>query len=208
MALLHRATLHPTKLELVAGWVPQQPWASGAEPTEVVAAYRFDDPDGQVGLETLLVRTADGGLVQLPLTYRAAELAGAGEALIGTMEHSALGTRWVYDAPRDPVHIAALTAVMRDGGSGAELVDESGERIVRDTQAEVHGTGALRSRPVAPDRYEPDQRTNQSVSTTADGEFLVTYRRPLVASPSDGVRAALRGVWQGQAETVTLAVLR
>ncbi|UFU08294.1 CG0192-related protein [Ruania halotolerans] len=208
MALLHRAHLHPTKLELVARWVPQQAWASGDEPVEVVATFRFDDPDGQVGIETLLTRTKNGDLVQVPLTYRDAALPGAEDSLIGTMEHSVLGTRWVYDAPGDPVYVAVLHSVMLTAGSGAELFDEAGQRIVRSTQAEVHGTGELRSEPVAPDRYNPDQRPAETISTTAADGALVTYRRPLVASASDGVRAALRGQWEGQQEAVTLAVLR
>src|SRR4051794_9705837 len=42
MALLHRATVRPSKLELLAGWVPDRPWgaaAAGAE-LEQLGAYR------------------------------------------------------------------------------------------------------------------------------------------------------------------------
>ena len=42
-----------------------------------------------------------GGLF-VPLTYRGAPLAGGEADLVGTTEHSALGTRWVYDAWRRP----------------------------------------------------------------------------------------------------------
>jgi len=50
MALIHRATIRPTKAELLDDWVPMQPW--GTRELELVGAYRFDDPDGEVGIET------------------------------------------------------------------------------------------------------------------------------------------------------------
>ena len=102
MALFHRATLTPTKDELIADWAPTRPWGpSVAEPIDVIGSYRFDDPDGRVGMETHLV-SAEGGLLQVPLTYRDEPLDGAEDALITEMEHSVLGTRWVYDGLRDP----------------------------------------------------------------------------------------------------------
>lgn len=56
MAILHRATLTPTKAELLASWSPTQSWGppAGAE-LGIVGAFRFDDPDGKVGMETHLV---------------------------------------------------------------------------------------------------------------------------------------------------------
>ncbi|MFI5912387.1 hypothetical protein [Dactylosporangium sp. NPDC051541] len=145
MALLHRATITPGKLDLLAAWLPSQPWYTGpAEPTlERVGACRFDDPDGQVGLETLLVRaTADGPVYLAPLTYRDAPLPSA--TLVGTTEHSVLGQRWVYDAETDPVYIAALTTVILTGGTEApeEITDEHGTRAPRTPLMSVHGTGS------------------------------------------------------------------
>src|SRR4051812_48715361 len=102
MAILHNATITPEKSELIAEWVPTQPWGPSADvPIEVVGAFRYDDPEGRVGMETHLVSAGDT-LFQVPLTYRGEPLAGAGEALIVEMEHSTLGTRWVYDGLRDP----------------------------------------------------------------------------------------------------------
>ncbi|MGC4856177.1 maltokinase N-terminal cap-like domain-containing protein [Micromonospora sp. DT4] len=71
-------------------------------------AYRFDDPAGEVGIETMLVAAADGPVHQVPLTYRAAPLDDVDEWLVGTTEHSALGRRWVYDGCADPVYAAAV----------------------------------------------------------------------------------------------------
>ena len=60
MAILHNATITPTKLEVIAGWAPTQPWGPPADqPLEIVGAFRFDDPDGKVGMETHLVAAGD-----------------------------------------------------------------------------------------------------------------------------------------------------
>ena len=105
MAVIHRAEIRPTKLELLGEWLPKLPWypgEPGAAPASV-GAYRFDDPRGEVGIETLLVRTVGGQVAQVPLTYRGAPLPGGEPSLVGTMEHSVLGRRWVYDGCGDPV---------------------------------------------------------------------------------------------------------
>ena len=49
MAVIHRATLTPGKLELLAGWLPARPWCPGVEDLRQLGAYRFDDPAGEVG---------------------------------------------------------------------------------------------------------------------------------------------------------------
>ena len=70
MALFHRATLTPSKAELIAMWAPTQPWGPSADDViDVVGSYRFDDPDGRVGLETHLV-TALGVLLTWPALWR------------------------------------------------------------------------------------------------------------------------------------------
>ncbi len=121
MALIYQATLTPSKLELVSAWLPSRPWAPpGSEDPTRVGAYRLDDPDGEVGLEGFVLRTRAGALVHVPLTYRAAPLPGAREHLVGTSEHSVLGTRWVYDGCADPVWVAALATAVLTGGTQAE----------------------------------------------------------------------------------------
>jgi hypothetical protein len=63
MAIFHRATITPTKAELIAEWAPTRPWGpSAADRIEVIGSYRFDDPDGRVGMETHLV-AAGGALL-------------------------------------------------------------------------------------------------------------------------------------------------
>lgn len=120
MAVIHRTTLVPTKLDLLAGWLPTQDWYEGeAEAADLVNAggFRLDDPDGEVGIEFMVV--VDTGAPEpvaylVPLAYRGAALADAPDAaLIGTAEHGVLGTRWVYDGVHDPVVTSRLHALLR-----------------------------------------------------------------------------------------------
>ena len=124
MALLHRATLTPTKPELIAAWLPSQEWADGLPELRPLGGYRLDDPDGEVGMEGILLQgaddTGDTVVVHVPLTYRGAPLEGAEAHLLGTTEHSTLGTRWVYDATGDPVWRAALARTVAEGGAGRD----------------------------------------------------------------------------------------
>jgi Maltokinase N-terminal cap domain len=52
MAVIHKTSLLPGKLELLAGWMPAQPWyaGTGREPALAKAGgFRLDDPAGEVG---------------------------------------------------------------------------------------------------------------------------------------------------------------
>jgi hypothetical protein len=121
MAILHEATLRPTKLELLTQWLPTRTWYRGPEDPSVtkVAGFRFDDPAGEVGVETLIV-DAGGSVYQVPLTYRGAPLADHEAWLVGTMEHSVLGERFVYDACGDPIYVAIVAAAMLGTAAQAE----------------------------------------------------------------------------------------
>ncbi|MHA7306090.1 maltokinase N-terminal cap-like domain-containing protein [Arthrobacter sp. TMN-49] len=107
--------------------MPLQDWFDGGDsPLARLGSFRFDDPAGEVGIETQLVG-AGHRVYQVPLTYRGAPLAGAEAFLMGTMEHSVLGHRWVYDATGDPVYVAELavaqlTSTGTDGAAVPELV--------------------------------------------------------------------------------------
>jgi len=88
---------------------------AAGEAIEVIGSYRFADPEGRVGMEVHLA-TAGGVVFHVPLTYRDEPLAGAEDALITEMEHSVLGTRWVYDGLRDPLLVTMLAAVSKIDG--------------------------------------------------------------------------------------------
>ncbi|MEV4499514.1 hypothetical protein AB0J84_27935 [Micromonospora arborensis] len=206
MALLHRATLRPTKLELLAAWLPGRPWFAGSSGVDVVSrgTYRFDDPAGEVGIETMLVGTADGPVHQVPLTYRAAPLDGADGWLVGTVEHSVLGPRWVYDACADPVYAAALAhAILAGGGQAEEYFEVDGRREVRKPTMTVvaSGTGDADVPPAGAVRRVVD---GDVVIIGTDSVELVVVRRP-GAGADAGAGATLSGTWDGQPTTVPLA---
>ena len=115
--------------------MPDQRWYArqGADPRlERVGGFRFEDPEGEVGVGVVLVadRAASPVVVyQVPLTYRGAP-EGAEHALIGTMEHSVLGPRWVYDGPHDPVYVAGLVDTILRGGQSDEAQASHGSNAL------------------------------------------------------------------------------
>lgn len=117
MALIHRTTLKPTKLELLASWLPTRPWyAGGTAAPELTKAggFRLDDPEGEVGIEFMVATDTSGPTpvhYLAPLTYRGAPLPDAEHALIGTMDHGVLGKRWAYDGCHDRVLVTQLLAL-------------------------------------------------------------------------------------------------
>lgn len=176
MGLVYDAKLTPSKQELIDAWLPQQPFYRGtlSDPLQVVAAYRFDDPAEQVGLQVHVVRGADGTLYQVPMTYRG-ETVDAD--LIGEMEHSVLGHRYVYDGRGDSVFVTELT---RAAVTGAKNVDEwredaDGTRHVLPRSIEVTGTG-----------------TGTGVGTDEQVELRVVIDP---AETADDTRAQLLGDW-------------
>ena len=201
MALLHKATLTPSKLELLQSWLPGRPWAAAAGQVTQLGAYRFDDPAGEVGLETFLLLAADGTVLHVPLSYRGAELAGAERHLLGTLDHSVLGERWVYDGCADPVWVAAAaTAALTGGSQAVEFVD--GQAEPRQPSATVQGSGTPgASVPAVGDVVPRDGEAATVVE--AGGVRLVVARRvgsevagihTLVARWADGGSAAVVGV--------------
>lgn len=202
MAIIHRAQIRPTKLEMLQSWLPRQPWYADAPDAVLVAvgAFRFDDPAGEVGIETHLVRAGEGPVYQVPWTYRGAPLAGAEASLVGTMEHTALGRRWVYDACADPVYARVLAAVLAGETEQAEEVfsDDQARRPPTASVAAVPGDGDGVREGLVPG--------GATVVPDADRE-LVVLRVPGEASASTG-RRALVGTWSGQDAPAVLAVER
>ena len=143
MGIVHRqATVSPSKQELVEAWLPTRAWAQGRSISAKVAEYRFDDPAGEVGVETILWTCDDDTVLQTPLTYRSAPLPGAEAHLIGTMDHSVLGPRWIYDGCGDPVWFATTAEAIRTGGSQAQMFfEQDGQRIDVPPRMQVRGSG-------------------------------------------------------------------
>ncbi|MEU6226990.1 1,4-alpha-glucan branching protein [Streptomyces sp. NPDC047042] len=117
MAVIHHTTMTPTKLELLTAWLPTRPWYVGAagEPELAKAGgFRLDDPEGEVGIEVMVVTDTSGERpvsYLVPLSYRSAPLDGAEQAVVGTSEHGVLGKRWIHDGTHDPVVVGQLLAL-------------------------------------------------------------------------------------------------
>lgn len=181
MAIVYTgADLTPSKHELLTAWLPTQAWwPTGAEVPEAEASFRLDDPAGEVGIKTFLLRVG-GGVVQVPLTYRDSPIAEG--VLIGESEHSDLGHRWVYLGTSDPVYVSETTAVIREGRGQAALSTPDGSPVVRSTTATVRGSGA------------------------GSGQLRVAVA---IAPGEDHPAAAgtLTATWTGQPDPIVLALL-
>jgi len=120
VSIIYRTTLTPGKLELLSEWLPARTWyrVTGRQPELVKAGgFRLDDPEGEVGIEFMVVIDGSGAqpaTYLVPMTYRGLPLDGADDYLIGTTEHGVLGRRWIYDGTRDPVLITQLVALIQD----------------------------------------------------------------------------------------------
>ncbi|MGW2461960.1 maltokinase N-terminal cap-like domain-containing protein [Streptomyces sp. NPDC001761] len=155
MAVIHRTTLEPGKTELLADWLPGRPWYRGGPDAPVLeksGGFRLDDPEGEVGIEFMVVtdtsapeRTA----YLAPLTYRGAPLEGAEHALIGTAEHGVLGTRWVYDGCHDPVLVTEVLALIegRARAMAQSVTDTPDDEVTRSYDGAALATDAFTPEP-------------------------------------------------------------
>ena len=210
MAILYpQATLSPTKLELLTPWLPVRAWYQGpAEPVLTrVAGYRFDDPDGEVGIQTLLVQAGDGPLFQVPLTYRGTPLDGRDEWLVGTTEHSVLGPRWIYfSGCGDPLYARTLATAIITGASGAEeiaSIDSRQERRAPSMTVRGGGTAEAAAPPVGTIISVND--ANPTVIVTDSVHLAVHRLLSLNAGAGHNERAVLTGTWSLQPAPVLLA---
>jgi hypothetical protein len=167
----------------------------------VIGSYRFDDPDGRVGMETHLV-TAGDTLFQVPLTYRDEPLDGAESGLITEMEHSVLGTRWVYDGLGDPLYVVMLAGVTMTGqGEALGMVVLKDRWYIAPSNVRIQGGGWTEGF-AAVDGFASDDPDATDAVFRNDRFALTVHRRPARA-PRPPV--ALTATWDGQDEAVVLA---
>lgn len=196
MAMLHRAEIRPSKLDLIAAWLPGRQWYRGKADPVRVASFRFDDPAGAVGVETTLVAAGDGEIYQVPLTYRGAPLPGGEPWLVGTAEHSVLGRRWVYDACGDPVYVAVLAdAILSGGGQAAEYFEADGQREYREPTMTVAGSGGYDV--TVPVSAAPPRMTDGDPTLIVTDAVELAVVRRLGGDPGPA-GAILTGTWDGQ----------
>ncbi|MEU3183301.1 1,4-alpha-glucan branching protein [Streptomyces sp. NPDC006923] len=204
MAVVHHTTMTPGKLELLASWLPAQPWYLGTADTPRLTkagGFRLDDPQGEVGIEFMAVTDESGErpvTYQAPLSYRGAPLDGADHALIGTAEHGTLRRRWIYDGVHDPVLAAQLFAlVLGEAEPQAQSTSDT-----RDPSVTSHFSGTSPGASIGPmEVIDGPHGTDLLVGTLsvsglprpAEGLTLRVNRvlRPERAEPSAGAAAVL-----------------
>lgn len=192
MAQIYNAELSPSKNQVIATVL-----GTDEADIEKLASYRFDDPAGQIGMEVHIVRTPDGSVLQVPLVYRPEPLEDAEEdELITTMEHSVLGTRYVYLGMSDPVFAEALDVTISEERGGAEqfLVDGDTQTPITEGLATVIGTGEI------------------ELEEEEDDENLIGVLELFAELDLDGLSeeeanqpGQLIGTWEGQDTPVLLA---
>jgi Maltokinase N-terminal cap domain len=179
MAVIHNTTMRPSKLELLSRWLPEQAWYPGsADQLRRAGGFRLDDPDGEVGIEFMIVVTTNDRAYLVPMTYRGAPLDGAEHALIGTSEHGVLGTRWIYDGEHDPVLWAQLVALLR-GEVVAQAQDES------DTPDSTVRVQAATSTAVV----QLNRALHPADASPGNGGYVTATWRRLDGSPMRGIVA-------------------
>jgi hypothetical protein len=175
VAIIHATTMVPSKLDLLAAWLPGQPWYGACGPPRLTRAggFRLDDPAGDVGIEFMAVRDDAGGAdtaYLVPMTYRGAPLAGAENALIGTAEHGVLGPRWIYDGVRDPVLVAALTALVH----GQAVPQHQSQSDVADPSVQVVGPRPAAAA-VVPRGLDVRDEADRTVVTVTAPDAVLTF---------------------------------
>jgi hypothetical protein len=192
------AMLTPGFRQFMPSWVAPQPWYAGESIPALRPAglFRFEDPDGEVGIETHVL--TDGNTAyQIPMTYRGAPLPRAAEAaLISVGEHSVLGTRWIYDGTADQVWRVALLRLVRACGRSGPPAEEGGVGQVT-AQGQLLVPAGFRDDMVVIDLCrvltgnEPDDPA-PSARADAIGVVHGTWRTSPEAAPQTGILAIVR----------------
>lgn len=112
-AIMYDTTVVPSKQEIARSW---------AGSVTLKGSYRLvDTVDGEVGVEVLIATDLDERLVQIPFSYRSAEIDPT--HTLATLEHGVLGTRWVSNALGDPVAVREFIRTILSGDDGATRDD-------------------------------------------------------------------------------------
>ncbi|WP_336317765.1 maltokinase N-terminal cap-like domain-containing protein [Streptomyces lavendofoliae] len=202
MAVVHRTTMTPGKLELLTSWLPTRPWyvPTGAAPAlSVAGGFRLDDPEGEVGMEFMVVTDASGDrpvTYHVPLAYRGAPLDGSGDdgraALVGTSEHGVLGTRWIYDGAGDPVLVAQLLALLH----GRAQPQAQSETDTPDPSVTRHGAEGPSPAPTGPGTVAEGEDGTVVTVPTDSGPSALTLVRVLRPSAPDPARICVTAPWR------------
>ena len=202
MSIIYRTTLVPSKLELLTEWLPTRTWyqVTGGRPAlQKAGGFRLDDPEGEVGIEFMVVADTSGAEVtvyHVPLTYRGSPLEEGEDVLVGTTEHGILGRRWVYDGTRDPVLVTQLVALIQ----GEVKAQAQGESHTPDptVHARPATDGPVRQAGLA--AVDGVMGTEVQVGLAAGGQLVMHVMRaltPVMEAPGEfGDYGYVTATWQ------------
>ena len=129
---------------------------------------------------------------------------GAEPALITEMQHSVLGTRWVYDGLRDPRLVLMLAAVTMTGqGEALGMAVYDGRWYVAPTNVRIQGGGWTLER-VPVDGFELVSDDPAASVLRNDRFDLTVFRRPV---PGPRPAIGLTATWDGRTDPVVLAAV-
>ncbi len=121
------------------------------------------------------------------------------------MQHSVLGTRWVYDGLRDPLFVVMLAAVAMTGqGEALGIAVYDGRWYIAPSNVRIQG-GAWTQERVPVDGFELESDDPVNVVLHNDRFRLKVYRRP---APGPRPAIGLTATWDGQPDAVVLAERR
>jgi Maltokinase N-terminal cap domain len=198
MAVIHQTTMSPTKLALLAAWLPGQPWYTGTGRSPDLAragGFRLDDPQGEVGIEFMAVTDRAGDIAttyHVPLTYRGDAFERISSALIGTSEHGVLGRRWIYDGAADPVLVAQLVALIQgEVQAQAQTVSDTPDTTVACTpvggaRLSVYGSPELSGDATGTEILVPTVTADGGVRQLVVGILRLLSPAPVLATPDEG----------------------
>lgn len=120
---------------------------------------------------------SEGSLFQVPVTYRDEPLSKTPESLIGTIEHSVLGLRYVHDGIYDDQFVTVLAGVASAGyGQSLGFAQQDGRWHAWPDQLRLEGTAELPGRPPV-DRFAILNDNNDHVALQNDHIEMTIYRR-------------------------------